>query len=300
VPEDGPARVSVVIVSRVGGEPLLDCIESFTRLADDRVEIIVSECAGIGTASAIHQRFPSVVVQHASGRPSVPALRRSGLLAARGDIIAMTTGRCRADENWLRALRRAHANGAAAVGGAVEYGGGGRLADRAVFFCEYGRYMRPLDAGRSTDLPGQNVSYSREALAAIRDLVESATWEPLWHWRLAERGFELVRDPSRVVSLTRAFTFRAFLAERYHYSRAFAGQRVTSRSWLIRLAFAAGTVLLPGVVLARVLREMAGKRGRRAEWVDTLPPIALFTIPWAVGEFVGYLAGPGDSAARID
>jgi glycosyltransferase involved in cell wall biosynthesis len=156
--------VSLVVASRIGGDELMASIESFVRVGDDRFEIIVAEAGATGTAAAVAQRFPEVRVEHFDERRSIPELRAAGIRAARGDIIAMTTGRCRADGMWLTRLRQAHRGTAAAVGGAIEYAGDGRLIDRAVFFCEYGRYVPPFDEGPSVDLPGQNVSYTRAAI----------------------------------------------------------------------------------------------------------------------------------------
>jgi hypothetical protein len=300
VADDERPFVSIVIASRVGGDALLDCIGSFARISDDRCQIIVSECTGAGTPAAIAAKFPGVDVRHAPDRRSIPQLRAAGIAAAHGDVIALTTGWCQADAGWLTAVRRAHRGGVAAVGGAIEYGGRHRLSDRAVFFCEYGRYLPPFGKGPTHDLPGQNVAYTRAALDAVRDLVAAGTWEPLWHWRLQSEGATLVRDPAILVRMARPYTFRGFVAERYHYSRAFAGQRFSDRPWTHRLVFAAGTVLLPPLLVMRFVRVLIARRGRLLEWAPVLPAIAVFTIPWAVGEMIGCLAGPGPSAGRID
>jgi hypothetical protein len=292
--------VSLVITSRHGGGDLLACIESFVSLDDGRFEVIVVTCAPQPDGGTIGRRFPSVRVEHLLERRSTPELRAKGLRAAQGDLMAMTTERCRADRDWLLALRKTHEGSAAAVGGAIEYRGSHRAIDRAVFFCEYGRYMLPFAGVRTSDLPGQNVSYTRAALDAVGDLVDNATWEPLWHWRLASQGFELVRDPARLVWMERRFTLGGFLSERYHYSRAFAGQRVARSAWVVRLAYAAGTLLLPPLLWIRFLRQSLARRGRRLELLALMPLVMLFTLPWAGGELVGYLAGPGSSAARID
>lgn len=292
--------VSLVIASRTGGDALVDCVESFLRESDERFEIIVSATAAAPALATMMRRLPHLRVLQFQEPRSIPELRAAGIREARGAIVAMTTGRCRAEPGWREALRRAHGGSAAAVGGAIEYAGSDRAIDRAVFFCEYGRYGRPFARGRSVDLPGQNVSYSRAAIDAVAALVDAASWEPLWHWELDARGFELVRDPAIAVRMVRAFTLRGFLAERYHYSRAFAGQRVAGRSWAVRLAYAAATPLLPPLLMVRFLRQILAKRGRVLELLALMPYLLLFTIPWAAGELAGYVAGPGTSASRID
>src|SRR5437763_11074818 len=120
--------------------------------------------------------------------------------------------------------------------------------------------MRPLAPEPRDDLPAQNVSYSRGALAAIDDLVQRGAWEPLWHWRLASRGARLVRDGSLVVFLRRRYTFGGFVRERFDYGRSFAAQRIESSSLATRLLFTAGCLVLPAVVLARIVRDVLAKR----------------------------------------
>jgi hypothetical protein len=47
-------------------------------------------------------------------------------------------------------------------------------------------------------------------------------------------------------------------------------------------------------------RRILQKKRHRKEFVRALPLVALFTISWALGEFVGYLWGPGTSLAKVE
>ena len=223
------ADVSVVIASLHGGALLLDTVGAFVEAARE-AEIIVVECAADESGAGVRARWPAVHVIHLEAPQTVPLLRAAGFRAATAPIVAMTSEGCAPAPGWFAALRRAHANGADAAGGALELGSGAALIDWAVFFCEYGRYMTPLPAEPRWDLPGHNVSYSRAALAAIDDLVARGTWEPLWHWRLAARGARLVRDGSVVVILWKRYTLAGFVRERFAYGRSFAAQRTPSPS----------------------------------------------------------------------
>jgi glycosyltransferase involved in cell wall biosynthesis len=292
--------VSLVIASRTGSEPLLACIESFARFEDESFEVIVAECAEPTTPATIRAHFPSVRVLHFAESRTIPDLRAAGLLAARGAIVAVTSDRCRAEDGWLRAVQSSHERPVGAVGGAIENAVTNRILDWAVFFCEYGRYMPPLSSEATSDLPGHNVAYTRTALDAIRDLFSPACWDPLWHKRLEERGLTLAREPSMLVSLHKRSSLSAFIAERYDYSRSFAGQRVAGRPWLIRFIRAATTPLLPPILLVRLVRQILPKRRHRRELAFSMPYLALFALVWAAGECVGYVAGPGTNAHHID
>jgi hypothetical protein len=291
-------QLSLVIPSNRGGRALIDTIAAFTQ-EDDALDIIVAESAGDGSREAIRARFPRVTILHFDEGRTLPELRAAGLLAARGAIVALTSDACTPAPGWAEAVRRAHRQPAAAIGGAVENGATTRLVDWAVFFCEYGRYMLPLAAARTADLPGQNVSYKREALTGIRELLLSGVWEPFWHWGLASRGQELRRDPSFVVILRRHDTVSGFVRERFHYARSFAGQRLQGARWPRRAVYAAGTVLLPPLLLARMGSQLLPKRRALGRLACSVPYLMLFACAWAVGECVGYVAGAGTSAARI-
>lgn len=294
------ADVSLVIASRRGGDPLLETVGAFTAAAGGGLEIVVAECARDDSATRIRERWPDVRVLHFDARRSIPQLRAAALSSVTAPIVAMTGDACAPGPGWLAALRRAHADGPDAVGGVVENGATGRLIDWAVFFCEYGRFMAPLPAEPRTDLPGQNVSYSRRALADIDDLVRKGTWEPLWHWRLAACGARLVRDGSLIVVLTKRFTFLGFVRERFHYGRSFAAQRVAGAPRSRRALYAVGCVLLPLVVLLRLCRDLLPKRRYLGRLALTAPLLAAFACVWAAGEAAGYAAGAGDSELHLD
>jgi hypothetical protein len=292
------ADVSLVIPSQHGGAALLETVAAFVDATAGAAEIVVVECARDDSAARIRTQWPEVRVIHVDGVASVPRLRAAGLRAATSDVVAMTTDGCAPDPGWFSALRRAHADRPDAVGGAVENGSVDRLIDWAVFFCEYGRYMTPLPPEPRSDLPGQNVSYSRGALASIADLIERGTWEPLWHWRLAARGARLVRDGSLVVTLRKRYTLSGFMRDRFAYGRSFAAQRVSDASLARRALFAAGCLLLPVVVLTRIVRDVLPKRRHLSRLLLSLPYLAIFACVWAAGEAVGYAAGASDADRR--
>jgi hypothetical protein len=160
--------------------------------------------------------------------------------------------------------------------------------------------MLPFPPAQTSDLPGQNVSYKREALTAIRELLLTGVWEPFWHRELAARGAELRRDPSFLVVLRRHDHLSSFVRERFHYARSFAGQRLRGARWLRRAAYASGAVLLPPVLLARMGAQLLPKRRALGRLVCSVPYLVLFTCVWAAGECVGYVAGAGTSTARVE
>jgi hypothetical protein len=47
------------------------------------------------------------------------------------------------------------------------------------------------------------------------------------------------------------------------------------------------------------VKRVVAKRRHRAELVRSLPLLGVFVVSWALGEMVGYVAGPGDSLAKV-
>jgi hypothetical protein len=293
------ADVSLVIPSRRGGPALDAAIEAFAREGGDALEIVVAACAPVPSVAHIRDRWPAVRVVHFDAPRSIPELRAAGFAAATAPIVAMTSDACVPMPGWLDAVRRAHAAGADAAGGAIDNGSTARLIDWAVFFCEYGRYLPPLSPWPAADLPGPNVSYTRAALERVADLVRQGTWEPLWHWRLAESGARLVRDGTRIVIQTKRLTFSGFVRERFEYGRSFAAQRTASASPIRRALFTAGCLALPVVVLVRFGRDLLPKR-HLGRLLLSIPYLAVFACVWAAGEAAGYSAGAASRATTID
>jgi hypothetical protein len=57
--------------------------------------------------------------------------------------------------------------------------------------------------------------------------------------------------------------------------------------------------VLPALIVYRVTKNVIGRRRHVGLFVKALPLVVLFSVMWAIGEFVGYLAGPGDSLVKI-
>ena len=299
-PEAGGAEstVSVVVTSPNPGTSLIDSLDALRSASDGGLEAIVVTRGLSENAAGISRAFPGARIIVADAEATIPEMRAAGLRAAQGAIVAMTTDHCIPGAGWLQAVRTAHRRGSAVVGGPLLFEGTG-LVDWAVFVCEYGRYLPPARAGRTHDLPGQNVSYTRAALTAIDDLLSRGLWEPFWHQRLIERGFAMTCDPAVVVTLRKHYSFGGFVRERFHFARSFASQRVADRAWPIRVALAAATPLLPVILLFRMLRQILPKRRYVSVLIRTLPMLAVFVTVWAAGECAGYASGGGTSARRI-
>src|SRR5258708_16159424 len=172
-------KLSIVIAS-LNGRPYIDaCLAALARQQGNiQAEVLVAECVGPEVVSFIKSNYPDVKVIAFAERKSVPQLRAAGILAARGEIIAITEDHCIPADNWYTALVTAHTEESnPAIGRAVDNAATERNIHWAVYLCEYINFISPVPHGVVHDLPGPNVSYKREALDSMRDMLEDGYWE---------------------------------------------------------------------------------------------------------------------------
>ena len=84
----------------------------------------------------------------------------------------------------------------AAIGGAVECGS--TTPNRAVYYCDFGRYQNPVPEGRRHFVSDANVVYRREALDEIRGDWGGDYHEYSVHQRFVERGRPIWLTPRTV------------------------------------------------------------------------------------------------------
>lgn len=263
-------------------------------------EVVVADATSDAARAALARRYPGVRVLAFPRRTSIPVLRTAAFDASRAPIVAVTEDHCVPDTRWLEEILRAHHSDAGVVGGPVENGCRDRTVDWAVYFCEYARNMSPVPDGESYDIPGVNAGYKRELLERHRAIMEEGFWEGLVHPRLAAEGVRFVSSPRIVVVHKKRFGFFYFVSQRFHYSRYYAGTRVAGAPLAKRVLFAGATAILPELLAYRLTREVMRKGRNRGRYVAALPALLPFLVIWAIGEFAGYLLGPGDSLSRIE
>ncbi len=302
----GPAGtpfISVVIAS-VNGFPWIGaCLAALTtQRGGIAYEILVMDRCGDQVRAEISRLFPrsEIRVMPVEGYPSIPKLRAIGMAAARGRMIGILEDHCNVPPTWFQSIERAHLAGHRAIGSGVENGAVDRVIDWGVFFCEYAKFMPPVQGGTGVEIPGNCAVYDRQALDLVGPEIKQEVWESFIHRRMAEEGVAFFCDPEMTVSHKREFPFSYFMSQRYHYSRSFAGMRLQTAPRSRRLIYAAATPLLPPMLMGRMATTIWRKGRRKKEFMIAVPVISIFLLSWAWGEFVGALCGPGDSLARVE
>jgi len=302
---NGPPALSVVVALISGEvEDLRHCLQALhAQDSPLAFEVIVPYDPPVADVLRLQAEFPAVRFLPAEGIDTAAArrgasrehhdtLRTIGLRAARSSLVVLTEDHAHVARDWCREMVAALERHplAAAVGGAVECGST-RLLNRAVYYCDFGRYQNPLPEGPAEFVSDSNVAYRRDLLEEIRDVWQGDYHETEVHWALVRSGRALVTTPRVIVWQSRgALGLGAALRERYVWAKSFAGTRVRGASAGRRLVLAALSPLLPFVLTARLVRG-ASARGRASELAGALPLVFVLECAWGLGELAGYASG---------
>ena len=298
-----PCDCSIILVALVGGEALKACLRRMTPW-HDRCHVMLG--GNMEDVATWQLRFPAV--QFAEGRAlPVPIRRQRGVEAVRSRLVALLEDTSLPEAGWLEALCGVFSNDlVAAAAGPVRINPALSARHQALGCTEYGLFHPDLfprlalgapDAAGTqavSRLPGNNLAYRRDRLLDVLQNSDHGLVEGKVNAMLEERGFTLAYQPRMAVLYAAADFHGARLGTRMQHGRLYAGQRAAGRSYPIRLAWFAGSLLLPAVLSARALAGMTRAVERRA-WLKTAPWICLMECAWAIGEGVGYLAGTGRS-----
>lgn len=282
-----------------------DLAGALDALAGERnavaLEVLVPERLGEAFRAQVAAAYPWVRLLPAPPTATIPELRALAFRAATAPAVAVIEDHVLVPPGWASAMLAALADGAAAVGGSVENAATETLLDWAAFLCEYSALLPPLVAGEVTGLTGNNTAYRREALEQeqARAAWEAGRWEDHLHAAIRAQGGRLVQHPEIRVGHRMHYAPGEYPAQRFLYSRAWAGMR--AEGWSVPRRFAAGALALalPPVLFARIVRTVWGKGYHRGILVRALPRLAGYVLAWGLGEVVGYWAGAGQALRRV-
>jgi len=243
--------------------------------------------------------FASKLVALAPG-VSVAAANAAGTRAASAPVVAFAEDHCYPEPGWAAALLEAHKHGYAAVGPEIANANPGSVVSWCDYLIGYGFWMSPCRAGEAPFLPGHNSSYKRDELLAYGERLEAMLEsETVLHFDLARRGRKLYLEPRARAAHVNFALWGAWLPVQYHCGRMFAGSRASDWGLGRKLFYAAASPLIPAVRAARLCRELL-KPERPWRLIPRLLPVLSVGLALdGVGQLVGYLGGPGPSAALL-
>ena len=305
--------LSVVVTVVEGGDALERCLAALSRQVDaPPMEVVVPFDDTIREVTRLAGRYPECRFVDI-GAVAVPArradafvqhirydCRRSGgLAAAIGPYVAMLEDRGWPRADWARSMVALHEGVPyAAIGGAVENGAVGALCS-AAFYCDFGRYEPPFQAGDAEYVTDINICYKRTALEVVRGLWEARYQEAPVNWALRKHDLRLyLSDRPRVVQQRGPMRLGPALMERVQWGRTFGLARGRAGSRAASALRVAAAPLVPAVLLWRHLRKQLALKRRLSQFGRTLPVTLLMMMFWSLGEALGELEAIGMGQAR--
>jgi hypothetical protein len=261
------------------------------------------DCSDRDPGVSLRARFPTVEFRHFPNMLSIPQLRREGIHASKGEIVALTESWMEPCSGWVESLREAHQKSpdAAAVGGPIGFPCDGATAtgiEWADYFSEYGEHVPDGDVPEisfAAGISGANCSYKRWAIEKCRDLIDEGAWETLIHDRLRERGHPLRRAAAAQVCYRRPAALGDLLRQRFSYGRGHGVGLGRGKAWIVRLARGAAAPLVPWVLLWRLWRGLPQAQDVRAHCLAATGWILALNTAWALGEAAGSWFGAANS-----
>ena len=296
-----PSGCTVVVIALYGGPSLAACLDV---LGTQGASCVVVLGPDMDDASSWRVRFPAMRFIDAGGE-SVPQRRTRGIDAAETELVALLEDSSLPQGRWSAAIAEAFTLPAVvAVGGPVAIDVTLSYRQLALGCCEYGRFhpvaIHRLAAGRKRErsgafdvprLPGNNLAYRKSALRGVhseqRPLLEMET-----NAALLAAGGRVLMHPDMAVDYRPGDDRGTGLGGRFRHGRLYGGMRARNasasrRTWWLLKAF-----LLPWVLSGRGLRAMSAALPHERWWAVGAWVCCMQTA-WAIGEAVGYLAGPG-------
>lgn len=262
-----------------------------------RIEVLVVGYVDDGTT--IPSRYPDISIDSFPAETPLPTLYGAGLRRASAPLLALIDSTTIVADDWVASVLEAHTTTGSVIGGAVEPLSEQEATDWAAYFCDYGQFMLPRQAGSVPALPGNNIIFDRALLAHGSEYVEPEFWKTYWCRQLKDQGMSLQLDPSIVVYNAKQYRLIPYLVRRFRHGRCFGGMRNEELSSTQRMLYAAGTPLLPFVFLLRIARAVLPKRRHLSAFLLTLPLTIAAVISWSLGEGWGYITGPGESCEAV-
>lgn len=283
---------------------LADCLAAFSgQIENPPVELIVPHLERFDGLDEVRRKFPYVrflpvsglAVAPGGGREHHDVLRAHGLLASRGEYVALIEDHAKPDPAFCANVIAAHRHNDAAIGGAIE-NGVDRAINWAVYFCDFGKYQNPVPEGDSFFASDANVSYRKSTLDSIRPEWESSFREVIVNGTLRSGGTPVRLSPNIIVYQNRTgLRLATALRERYIWGRSYAATRNMQLTMAKRLVHAVLTPVLPLVLTARIGMTAWKRRRLFARFVRSIHLVVTLQISWSLGEGLGYLLGLGDS-----
>jgi hypothetical protein len=300
----GEPRLSVIMVvgeCRDRAQHALDRLCAQTAL--DALQIVVVDVAPREARALEAPADAPVEIVAAHGVDNWAEARRAGLERTTAPVVAFVEEHCFTEPGWAAALIEAHEGPWASVGYGFRNANPGSYVSRAAMLTDYGLWLDPVPRGPTSFLPGNNVSYKREAFLSLGDRLDYAlATDFVAHETFRERGLPMFLESRALARHMNFPTFWETGYTNYVWCRAMAAQRAQAAGWspLRRVLQAAVTpASAPVYRIARLARTLGPRRPLWGSFATALPVLVGVGLWAGLGEAAGYLVGSGTSERQL-
>jgi predicted dehydrogenase/GT2 family glycosyltransferase len=260
----------------------------------EEAEVLLVDLGAPGQPALEGSNHPSVRQLPFGGDASYGKARAEAVRRARGEVVAFLEEHTRVSAGWLRALRARFVQGPwVAVGPRVVSGNPNSGFSDAMGLINYGAWTGPQTAREVDMLPGNNSAYRREALLALGpELDRLLLADTVLQWRLIEEAGRLYVEPDAVLAHRYPTSLWSAAKGEYLYHVCFSDVRARTFGWTatMRLVYLAGSLLIPWLRLARMLKSTRESESGRVVRRNLLGVLYLLSAA-VVGQVVGLIAG---------
>ncbi|MEX2080370.1 MAG: hypothetical protein WEC33_02050, partial [Dehalococcoidia bacterium] len=258
----------------------------------------VADGSGYAAPTA-NQLGPNVRWERHPGE-SIFQLRTRTYGEAHGAIVAVTEDHVHVPPDWATRMIEAHRRHpeAAAIGGSVTNGASDSMMNWASFLIVQAPVAAPVKSGRAKRMSGAvNVSYKRSALESPDTFEGMGAIDVLHQRELGRRGAVLLNDDSIRVSHVQPLGFRDTTVLNFHAGRTISGFR-RKRMDAVQVARILGAFFVP---LARYVKTVGllAPKGYGRHLIRCGPAMLWLLYAQGVGQFIGYVAGEGESPRKV-
>jgi len=285
-------------------ETIAPVLESLRRLeAPERLEVILvsPEADDLRAAALGTTGFHSVRVCHTDTLAPMGAARAVGVEASSAPYVFIGETHSYLWPDALEKLLSALVDGNAdvAVPGFVN-GNPDSAFSWAGFFLGYARWGADLEVYAIRECPTYNCLVRREVLLAMGDSLPGMLHNgEILNEALAKQSRRLVFAPDARISHQNMEKAWPSTIEHFAIGYTIGSRRAASWSPIRRLAYMAGSILVPAVLLIRTWRPIRSLGAKHPFPVLTLPTLLLLLVAKAMGEAFAYAGIPFGSCEEI-
>lgn len=237
--------------------------------------------------------FAAILVVEIDDLVPLAAARAAGVRAATAPIVFLGETHSYPEPDWADGLIEAHEGDWAAVTPGFRNANPAGALSWAGFLADYGAWLATLPPREGRAIPTYNTAYKRAALLELGpDLERLLTTGDELLVRLRAAGHRFLFHPSSPIAHVNVTDLRSWIVERFLGGLLTASSRMPRWSTARRLLYAAGSPLIPAVVLARVAPGVGVARRSFDLPAATYPALVIGTAVSALGELVGYVGTP--------